>query len=157
MKKVVILLFGLLIFTGAYAQNKIKAASTYSSEDTISVLISELNDLIYNSMLVCCKVDTLDDGAMIKTIEFVSKDTRFKFIGGYIESNTYFPNTTKKNSLHFFIKLFSKHHKKEQLTCDFALIDSGILYESYELDPQGRWHFEYMLNNTKLYCPDPYE
>ena len=157
MKKVVMFLFGLLIFTGAYAQNKIRATSTYFSEDTISVSISELNDLIYKSTLVCCKVDTLDDGAMMKTIEFVSKDTRSKFIGGYIESNTYFPNTTKKDSSDFFIKSFSKHHKKEQLTCDFALIDSGILYESYELDSLGRWYFEHILNNTKLYCPDRYE
>lgn len=148
MKTIIILICGLFICVGAHAQKQIKGISTYSPQgDSISVSLTELNYLISRSYIVCSKIDTLDDGAMIKTVEIQSHDTTFRFIGAYLESNIFYSKNLK----------LSVEEKPLKLFCDFALVDNGELYESYELDSLGKKCFERMLNKTPLVCIDPYE
>lgn len=143
------MIFGLLIlFTSANAQKRIKGISTYFQEgDTISLSPSELNYLISRSYVVCSKIDTLDDGAMVKTIEIVCRDKTFHFVSAYVESDLFFSNDL----------LFTVEKKSKKLKCAFALVDNGELYESYELDSIGRQYFEKIINNTPLVCRDTYE
>jgi len=150
-----------LIFTSVYAQKQIKGVSTkfineeelrgestyFPQEDTITLTVTELNYLISRSRIVCSKIDTLDDGGMIKTVEIEASDTNFRFIGAYIESNVFFPQDIK----------FSVETKSTRLVCEFALVDNGELYESYELDSLGKKYFERLLNKTALVCIDPYK
>ncbi|MFZ2150462.1 MAG: hypothetical protein WAZ12_05470 [Candidatus Absconditicoccaceae bacterium] len=147
MKKFIIIICSLFIFTGVYSQNEIKGTSTYSPGDSITCSVTELNYLISRSYVVCSKIDTLDDGAMIKTVELQTNDTIFRFISAYLESNVFFPEDIK----------LSTEQEPMKLICTFALVDNGKLYESYELDLLGKKYFERILNKTSLVCINPYE
>jgi hypothetical protein len=116
-------------------------------DDSISVSVTELNFLILRSSHVCTKIDTLDDGAMIKTVEIRSRDTIFRFIGAYLESEPYFPNDSQT----------SIDDKPRKLKCDIALVDNGELYETYQLNAIGKKYFERILNKTSLVCIDSNE
>ena len=146
MKKCIIILIGLLCFTSAYAQKQIKGISTYfPSEDSIVFSLDELNYLIKNSYVVCSKIDILDDGYMVKTIQMSNKDTTFRFLNVYIESDL------------FTLNDLSIEKKVEKLRCAFAIVSSGELYEVYELNYIGKQYLEALLNKTKVLCYDPYE
>lgn len=149
MKKTFFLILGLLIlFSDANAQKRIKGISTYFQEgDTISLSSSELNYLISRSDIVCAKIDTLDDGSMIKTIEIECRDKTFHFVSAYMESDLFFSSDL----------LLNIEQKAKKLKCAFVLVDNGELYESYELDSIGRGYFEKIINNTPLVCHDNYE
>ncbi len=144
MKKIIIIICSLFIFAGVYSQDKIKGISTYSpQDDSITLSTDDLIRLINSSYIICSKIDSLDDGYMVKTVEIQCSDTNFRFIGAYIESRVF--------SLGDF-KLSMGRMAPMWLVCNFALVDNGKLYESYELDQHGMKHFEGLLNNTPFYC-----
>jgi len=126
MKKLVFAVLSVCIFFCGYSQNKITGVSTYAPyDDSISVSITELNYLISHSRIVCCKIDTLDDGGMVKTVEIEAKDTSFRLMGAYLESNIFFQDDVK-----VILEV-----KPIRLRCSFAVIDNGgLFYESYELN-----------------------
>lgn len=149
MKKIIILICGLLVFTCACAQNKISGISTYFSQyDSISLTKSELNYLLKSSYVVCSKIDTLDDGGLIKTVEIACKDTTFRFVGAYIESEIFFINQCVADCL---------EKNLVRLKCELVVIDNGQLYESYELDTSGKLYFEKLLNKVPLLCVATYQ
>ena len=148
MKRILTMLVCVFIFSCGYPQNKITGISTYiPMDDSITVSVTELNYLIARSSHMCTKIDTLDDGSMIKTVEIKSRDTIFRFIGAYLESEPYFPNDSQT----------SIDDKPRKLKCDVALVDNGELYETYQLNAIGRKYFERILNKTLLVCIDPNE
>lgn len=113
-------------------------------KDTIILTGKDLKYLISKSYVICSKIDTLDDGRMIKTVEIESKDTTFRFVGAYIESNVFSKEDTK----------FIMEVKPMRLICRFALIDDREFYKSYELDKLGMRYFEKLLNNAPPKCID---
>jgi len=148
MKKIIAMILSVFIFSCACAQNKITGVSTYiPMDDSITVSVTELNYLIAGSIQVCTKIDTLDDGYIIKTVEIKSRDTIFRLIGAYLESEPFFPNDSKT----------SMEVKQRNLKCSIALVDNGELYETYALNTIGRMYFERILNKTLLVCIDLYE
>lgn len=148
MKRTLTMLVCVLIFSCGYSQNKITGISTYTPlDDSITVSVTELNYLIANSSHVCTKIDTLDDGSMVKTVEIRSRDTIFRFISAYLESEPFFPNDNK----------MSIEDIPRTLKCSIVLVDNGELYETYELNAIGRKYFERILNKTSLVCIDPNE
>ena len=148
MKKLVCITIAMFILFYGYSQNKITGTSSYFPEDdSISISVTELNYLIARSMQVCTKIDTLDDGAMIKTVEIQSRDTIFRFIGAYLESEPFFSHDIRS----------SMESKPRKLKCSIALVGNGELYETYQLNATGRKYFERILNKTSLVCIDPYQ
>lgn len=149
MKKLIaILVCGLFIFSSAYAQ-KIKGKSAYFPHiDSIYIDQSEINYLINHCRIICSKIDTLSDGGLIKTVELVSTDTTFRFVGAYMESNIIYPQEFRSYVL---------EGKKVYLRCAFVVIDNGELYQTFELDIVGRKKFERILNLSKLKCIDYYQ
>jgi hypothetical protein len=148
MKRILTMLVYVFIFSCGYPQNKITGISTYiPMDDSITVSVTELNYLIARSSHMCTKIDTLDDGSMIKTVEIKSRDTIFRFIGAYLESEPYFPNDNQT----------SIDDNPRKLKCDVALVDNGELYETYQLNAIGRRYFERILNKTLLVCIDSNE
>jgi hypothetical protein len=144
MKKFIILICGLFIFTGAYAQKDIKGISTYfPMDDSITLNEDDLTSLINSSYVVCSKIDSLDDGSVVKTVEIQCADTNFRFAGAYIESRIFLLGD---------LKLSIGRMDPMWLVCNFALVDNGKFYEAYELDQHGMKHFEDLLNNTPFYC-----
>jgi len=142
MKKIIILICGLFIFTGAYAQ--IKGISTYfPMDDSINLSENEMTQLINSSYVVCSKIDSLDDGSVVKTVEIQCSDTSFRFAGAYIESRIFLLGDLKSSM---------GRMNPMWLVCNFALVNNGKFYESYELDQHGMKHFENLLNNTPFYC-----
>lgn len=142
MKKIIVLVIGMVIFCSGYAQNKITGVSTYDAQDdSICITVTELNYFISHARLVCSKVDTFDDGSMVKTIEIESRDTSFRFTYAYLESNTFYLGDINKRTL----------------KCNLAVVDKGEFYEVYELNAVGRRYFERMINNTPLAYKCPYE
>jgi hypothetical protein len=140
MKKLIVLICGLLIFTSAYAQNKIVGIPMYSPEEDSTIFDGiEIIHLLESSYLVKAKIDSLEDGSVIKTVEIQCADTNFHFVGAYIESNSFFMKD---------IKLSMGNMKPINLVCSFALVDHGELYESYTLDQFGMVYFDMILNNT---------
>lgn len=134
------MLLGLFIFSSVYSQKEIKGTSTYFPQDSsVNINVTELNYLIHRSHIICSKIDTLDDGAMIKTIEIKAVDNTFRIVGAYIESSTFFPSSVKN------------------LKCSFVVLDFGEIYESYSLDSLGLKYFETLLNRMPLVCVDSYE
>lgn len=123
MKNFILLVCGLLLFASASAQ-KIKETS---------VTKNDLDYLLKNSIVICAKVDTLDNKGMIKTVEIICRDTTFNFIGAYMESNVFFPDNNMK------------------LKCDFVVIDGFFI--TLELDSLGRKWFEPLLNKVLLMEP----
>jgi len=142
MKKIIVLICGLLIFTCASAQNKIKAVSTYFPKyDSISLTKTDLDYLLKKSYIVCSKIDTLDDGAMVKILEIECRDTTFRFLGAYMESAIFYQNSDVS---------ISDDGKFTGLKCEFVVVDNGQLYEAYELDTLGKKYFENLLNKTRI-------
>lgn len=148
-KKIIIIICTLFIFTGVYSQKQIKGISTYfPMDDSITLNEDDLTNLINSSYVVCSKIDSLDDGSVVKTVEIQCADTNFRFAGAYIESSV-FSLGDLKSSIGRMNPMW--------LVCNFALVDNGELYESYELDSLGKKCFERILNKSSLVCIDPYE
>ena len=135
MKKIIVLVIGMVIFLSGYAQ-KITGVSTYFPKgDSIDVSVTELNSFIKNARLVRSEIETYDDKSMIKRVTYkAKKNLRFLYV--CIESTTFYDTTQKA------------------LMCNLALLDNGELYEAYELDTIGRKYFEPILNNSPLTCID---
>lgn len=129
MKKIILIICGLLLFASASAQ---KGFSTCFSKTNhpIEITKGDLKYLLENSIVICSKVDTLDNKGMIKTVEIVCRDTTFKIVGAYLESNIFFPGNNVK------------------LKCDFVVIDE--IFTTFELDYFGRKQFEALLNKAPL-------
>ena len=145
MKRIMLLVVSMIIVSCAMAQSKIIGVSNYvPRDDSIIVSITELNYLISHSHIVCSKIDTLEDGSMIKTVEIETNDSGFRLIGAYVESEAFFP----KDCVH------TVENCQWILKCEYALVDDGELYESYMLDSIGRKYFQKLLNMTPLVCID---
>lgn len=150
-KILIIILIEMTLLCGIYAQKpfkglKIKGVSTYfPGMDSIEVSRNDLSYLLKHSIVVCSKVDTLDDGAMMKTVEIACSDTTFKFVGAYMESNLVQPSE---------LRSYVMEGKRMTLKCAFVVIDQGVLYETYELDDFGKKSFESLLNRAPLKCID---
>lgn len=146
-KLILILICGLFICSGASAQ-KIKGVNSFfPTLDSIEITREDINYLLKNSIVICAKADTLDDEAIVKTVEIVCRDTAFKFVGAYMESSPVSPSDFRNYKV-------EENKKVMHLDCAFVLVDNGKLYETFELDSLGRKQFEGLLNRAPLKCMD---
>lgn len=149
MKRKITVIIILLWCFSLSGQTKFKGVSTFfPGIDSVEVSKADISYLLKHAQLICSKVDTLDDGAMMKTVEIACQDTTFKFIGAYMESNL-----VQRNEL----MSYAMEGKKIKLQCFYVVIDQGELYEEYQLDSLGRKQFEAMLNKAPLRCIDSYK
>jgi hypothetical protein len=97
-------------------ENKVLLYSQLSG-DTMMSNENELIDLILHSKIICCKIDSGDEGKT-KTVEVIFSDST-EFSGAYFESNTFeneneilFVTYTEFDSINSYEAIFSNKNKK---------------------------------------------